>query len=427
MASDKRAIPPYWTQFGSFFLYPLRGKSLLVCIGCGLLAGLASLWFFLGLISVALAIFLLVVMLRYGYGVLERTARGHLGDDPVFLESSHGWTPYKQFVVIAVGGAASLFVGGIVSPHVAIVLLALFFMLLPANIMTLAMTESLVESISPSHLWGVAHGIGLPYLGLCACLHLLSISNVVLLGLLLPMVPMAFVMVVTGFVNAYFMIVMFRLMGYTLYQYHEALGFAIDAGHQGMAVSKEDSAKQATEHFAMLIKEGHFDEAITLTKEEIAHNPDDVGANQRLHRLLLALPDRQAAMLEHAIRWLPLLLHKKHNKEAAEVLETVWKYQPDLMPTVATHILPLAQAYFEMHHFKSATRLIKGFDRRFPGHQDIPAVYLLGARLMIEYKRDEAGARRVLSTVLARYPDSSSAPEAAKLLNLLDRLQESAK
>jgi len=426
MVGGRQAIPPYWTQFGSFFLYPLRGEALLVCAGFGLLSGLASPLFFIGLVGPLVELLVLVLILRYGYGVLERTARGYLNSNPVFLESDHNWTPYKQLAVIVAGVVSLIFMAGIAGFHVAMILLVLFLMLLPANIMILAVTNDIVESMSPPRLWDVAHGIGLPYLGLCACLLLLSGSGSALQGLLIPVIPMAFIMVMVGFVNAYFMIVMFRLMGYTLYQYHEILGFDADVAfdRQDPAVSGKNPAEQAAEHFAGLIKEGHFDEAIALTREEIARDPDDTGANQRLHRLLLAMPDRQEEMLKHAIRWLPVLLRKKQDRQAAEVLETVWKYQPDLMPTVANHILPLAQAYFEMRHFESAGRLINGFDRRFPGHRDIPAVYLIGARLLIDHMREEAQARRLLDMILTRFPDNPIAPEATRLIALLDRLKE---
>lgn len=422
--SPSRGIPPYWTRFGSFFIYPASMESLLACLGFGLLSGLASLIFMPA--NLILALVLLVGTLRYGYKVLERTARGYLDDRLVFVESAHGvkYLPYKQFVVIAIGLTLCGYAEYLGGHHLAMVLLVLFGMALPANTMLLAISNDLGESISPPRLWSVIYGIGVPYLGLCACLLLLSSSSGVLLSFLLPVVPRALVGVLAGFVSAWFTIVMFRLMGYALYQYHDALGIAVDVGFEGQATAgaAEDPAKQRARQTAKLLQEGHYDEAIALARAELTENPGDFAANQRLHRLLLAVPGQESAMQAHAGEWLNTLLHTSKFRQAVDVLEIVWQTQADYRPALPSLVLPLAEACFAARRYDSVARLIKGFDRRSPGHADTPAVYLLGARLLIEHHRDEAQARRVLAAVRQHYPETPAAAEAQRLGELLDRL-----
>lgn len=423
MTSPASTIPPYWTRFGSFFLYPLSMDPLLVCIAIGVLSGIASLFFLAA--NVLLELVMLVATLRYGYKVLERTARGNLDDGLANIHESNAgkYRPYKQFVVIAIGLTTVGYAASVGGGNLATVVLALFAMVLPANTMLLALTDDLGESISPSRLWALMHGIGVPYLGLCACLLLLSSSSGALLSLLMPIVPRALVSVVGGFVGVYFIIVMFRLMGYALYQYHEVLGFAVDVDFDRQAdVVRDDPVKRRASEAAALLKEGRYDEAIALARGDLADNPGDLGANLRLHRLLLAVPGQTAAMQAHAAEWLPTLLRTGKSRQAVEVLEAIWQQQPDYRPSLATYFLPLAEALFEARRYDGAARLIKGFDRSFPGHADIPAVYLLGARLLIDHKRDEAQARRVLSAVRQHYPESPAAAEALRLVELLDRL-----
>jgi len=417
------AIPPYWTRFGSFFLYPTRLDPLLACLAFGALSGLASLFFVPA--NVILDLILLVATLRYAYKVLERTAQGHLDEGlaDVHVSESGKYLPYKQFVVIAIGFTLAAYAASIGGPHLSMVLLVLFAMVLPANTMLLAVTDDLGESISPARLWGLMHGIGVPYLGLCACLLLLSSSSGALLGLLMPVVPEALVSVVGGFFVAYFVIVMFRLMGYTLYQYHDVLGLGVEVGFERQTVAvQDDPVKRRATETAVLLKEGRYAEAITLAREEIAANPADPAANLRLHRLLLAIPGQEAAMLAHATEWLPTLLRTGQQRQAVDVLEAIWRQQPDYRPALGTYYLPLGEALFEARRYDSAGKLIKGFDRRFAGHADTPAIYLLGARLLIEHQRDETQARRVLAAVRQHYPDSPAASEAVRLGELLDRL-----
>lgn len=417
-------IPPYWTRFGSFFIYPLSIESLLACLGFALLSGLASMLFFP--VNLLLALLLLVGTLRYGYKVLERTARGYIDDGLVFVESAHGgkYMPYKQFLVIAIGLTLCGYANYLGGRHLAMVLFVLFGMALPANTMLLAVSNDLGESISPPRLWSVMYGIGVPYLGLCACLLLLSSSSGALLGFLVPIVPRALVGLLAGFVGAWFTIVMFRLMGYALYQYHDVLGIAVDVGfeRQATAGGREDPAKLRALQTAALLKEGRYEEAIALARAELSESPGDFAANQRLHRLLKAVPGQESALQKHAGEWLHDLLYSGKFRQAVEVLEIVWQQQADYRPSLPSQVLPLAEACFETRHYDSAARLIKGFDRRCPGHADTAAIYLLGARLLIEHRRDEAQARRVLAAIRQYYPDTPEAAEAARLGELVDRL-----
>ena len=421
-------IQPYWRRFGSFFLYPLSFEPLLACLGFGVLAGLAGAVFFPA--NLLLQLVVLVATLRYGYKVLERTARGHLDDAQLLVHPGHGgkYLPYKQFVVIAIGLSLIAYAASIGGVHLAMVLLVFLGLLLPANTMLLAVTNDLGESIAPPRLWALIHGIGMPYLGLCACLLLLSSSSAALLGWLVPVVPPMLVGALGGFLGAYFMVAMFRLMGYALYQYHDVLGLAVDVGfeRQTASVARPDPATRRATETAALIREGRFAEAIDLARAELAENPGDQAANLRLHRLLCAVPGEERAMLAHAAEWLPALMRTGRERVAVDVVEAVWQHEPAYSLPLGAFILPLAQAFFDARRYAGAARLIKGFDRRFPGHADTPAVYLLGARLLIEHQRDEMQARRVLAAIREHYPDSPAATEALRLGELLDRLATAA-
>lgn len=408
MTAQTPAIPPYWTRLGGFLVYPLSLEPLIACCGFGLLAGLASMFFVPA--NFVLGVVLLVATLRYGYRVLERTARGHLDDARTLFDSAHGgqYLPYKQFVVVAVALTLGAYVARVAGSQTALVVLTLFALLLPANTMLLAVTNDLGESMSPPRLWGLMRGIGMPYLGLCGCLLLLSTGSGALLGLLQPQVPEALLGVTAGFVGGYFTVVMFRLMGYALYQYHAELGIVVDVGfeRQTTTVAPPDPARQRAARSAQLLKEGRYEEAIEQARCERAERPDDLSANLRLHRLLLAVPGQTEAMLTHARGWLPILVLGGSGQQAVEVLETIWAHHADYQPAHANLILPLANALLAARRYDSAARLIKGFDQRFPGHVDTPAIYVLGARLLIEHRRDEAQARRVLAAVREHYPQS---------------------
>lgn len=425
MSQAAQTFPPYWTRFGSFFAYPFSTGPLLVCLGSAVACAFIELvgWVFQAIFLVLLG----GAILRYAFGVLERTARGLIEDDLALYESEHGgkYLPYKQWVAILIAviiaGLTSAFAG----PHPGLIVLAGLGLLWPANTMVLALTNSLGDSLAFPKLWFVVRSIGLPYLGLCGCLLLLTFGSAEAMALLAPAVPRALLGAVAGLVFTYFTLVMFRLMGYVLYQYHEVLGFSVKVEKAQLAAGSgtHSPGSANAERTAALLREGRYDEAIQLARNEWAANPDDPGANQRLHRLLLAVPGQDEALLEHARNWLERLLAAGNVVRALEVLDGVWRRQPDFRPTAASALLPLAEAAYRNRRYDQASRLIQGFDRRFPKHPDTPAVYLLGARLLIEHHRDEAQAGQVLAFIRQRFPDSPAAQEAAQLEELLARLQ----
>jgi hypothetical protein len=418
-------IPAYWTRFPSFFLYPFTLEPLMACCGLALL-GAGAEWLFFPL-NLVCGFFFVVGTVRYGFLVLERTARGHIDDRLVMFDSSHGgkYLPYKQIVVLMLGFTLAGFVARAAGANAAMVVLTLLALFWPANTMLLALSNDLGESITPGRLWHVASRIGMPYLGLCGCLFLLTVCGPMLLRLLGPRLPAALLVLVSGFVTAYFAVAMYRMMGYVLYQYHRELGIdvRVDFEAQSDHVSGRVSEDLHAARIAESLREGRHEEALDLARDALRETPHDPGAQARLHRMLVALPGQARALTEHAQDWLPQLLRANRGAQAVEVLEAVQARQPDFMPRQADDVLPLARAAFAAHHFETAARLLRGFDQRYPGHPDTPEVYLLGARLLIEFRRDEAQAERVLAALQSRFPQHPAAAEAEKLRQLIVRLR----
>ncbi len=413
-------IAPYWTRFPSFFLYPLSGEPLLACVGIALIATAAQL-------LPPLQILVFAGTVRYGFLVLERTARGHIDDRMVLFNSHHGGKhlPWKQVAVVVIGAIVVGMTAGVAGRNAAMLVLVLLGLLWPANTMVLAVTNDMGESINPTRLWQVASRIGMPYLGLCGCLLLLFFGSGQLLSHLAPVVPHALFPTIAGFVAAAFTIAMYRMMGYVLYEYHEELDIDVHVGFERQAdhLPVPDAKAARAARIATLLREGRGDEALQEARAAVSNAPEDHDARLRLHKLLLALPNEEAALAAHARGWLPTLLRSGRAALATEVLEAVQKHDPAFAPADAGDILPLATAAFDARRFDTAARLLRGFDQRHPGHRDTASVYLLGARLLIEHRRDEAQAERVLTALRSRFPDHPASSEAEKLLGLIARLR----
>lgn len=410
-------ITPFWQRLPRFFRYPLHWEPLLYM---GLLAAATLLGFILPIptpfdhILVHLGVWL--AFIRYAYKTLDQTAQGLLTpeqhrthDDP---ERSN--LPYKQFAIFIVVG----FVLGLAEAGGGLLFgAALIFsvLALPASAMILAITRSFWAGLNPFAAIGMMRVIGLPYLGLCAFLFLLSASQQVLQMGLLPRLPGWLLLPALNFVAMYFTLIMFNMMGYVVYQYHHLLGVQVSTSAGG----KPEAA--GSDAIGRLVGEGRIDEALEIAYEAQRVASDDVAAHGRYHKLL-ALAGRDERLLSHGRRYLDLLLQKGQGDEALALYRLLQARDAAFAPEQPAQLLRLAEAARRQRDFPQALALVKGFDKRFPRHADIPSVYLFAARVLCENLRQDASARQLLTVLLARYPEHPTNVEARQLLAVLDKL-----
>ena len=96
-------------------------------------------------------------------------------------------------------------------------------------------------------------------------------------------------------------------------------------------------------------------------------------------------------------------------------------FQPE-----ADVLLGLAEGALQARDATRAAALVKGFDKRFPGHPDIPGVYFLGARIMSEHAHDQATAMKILQVLVQRFPEAAVVPQAKQYLEVLAKVAPAA-
>lgn len=412
-------IAPFWQRLPVFFRYPLHWEPLLYM---SLLALATLLGFILPVpqpfdhLLVHLGVWLAFV--RYAYKTLDQTAQGLLTPEAHRLldGEDRASLPYKQFAIFIVAGFV-LDLAGRVGSLLFGAMLIFSMLALPASTMILSITRSFRAGLNPLAAIDMMRSIGLPYLGLCAFLFLLSASQQALLAILLPRLPGWLLLPALNFVAMYFMLIMFNMMGYVVYQYHRSLGVPISAAAPAAARSAGDGAGD----IGQLIGAGRIDEALDIAYEAQRVAPDDLAAHERYHKLL-ALAGRDERLLAHGRRYLGLLLQKGLGDDALTLHGALLTRDPAFAPEQPAQLLRLAEAARRRRDFASALALVKGFDKRFPRHADIPAVYLFAARVLSENLRQEAGARQILGVLLARYPEHPASTEGRQLVAVLDRL-----
>ena len=416
-------VTPFWQRLPLFFRFPLHWEPLLYM---GLLSLVTLLGFVLPIPSpfdhvlVHLGVWLAFV--RYAYKTLDQTAQGRLTPDQhqTLSDTDRDSLPYKQFAIFMVMGLVLGFaeqMGGLVLGAATI----FSVLALPASVMNLSITRSFWAGLNPLAAISMMRIVGMPYLGLCAFLFLLSASQQMLMISMLPRLPGWMILPALNFVAMYFTLIMFNMMGYVVYQHHHLLGVSISANASTAGGRADGKGGEAADAIGRLVGAGQIDEALDIAYEAQRVAPDDVAANGRYHKLL-ALAGRDDRLLSHAKRYLGLLLNKGQGDEALVLYRAMQERHAAFEPEQPAQLLRLAEIARRRRDFPEALALIKGFDKRFPRHAEIPAVYLFAARVLCENLRQDANARRIIAVLLARYPGHPVSAEAQQLLTVLDKL-----
>jgi len=400
-------IQPFWQRIPKFFRYPANGQSLMFVVLIGLFLAFAP---FGGFLSIALMILFSLAFMRYAMLVLEFTADGR--DKPpdvtINVVTSGYLLPVKMLATYFVFGYAVLFLGDNVGAAAGIISGLFVLACLPASTMTIATTHSFMHAINPLMLIGIIRAIGKPYWILYLFLILLSACQAAVTSivgaadsfLLWPM---------QNAIGLYFTLIMFSMMGYVIFQYHEPLGYSVrlevdqDYGSGHSKAKKASSSSPAVQEAELLIKEGKIPEAIERLRAAITGPHVALDVHAYYHHLLLS-NNNVEPMAAHAREYLNMLLYEKKTSDAAKLINNCYQQKAVVRPNDPDNYYPLAYALKDMRAYKACMALLNNFHVQFPGHSDIPKLYLLGAHVLSEELHNDDMAKKILEFLKTKYP-----------------------
>ena len=418
---------PFWHRLNTFFTFPLQAKPLMYSVLLALSSMLFKVIFFLpdALAILVLEIGILLAASRYGFKVTALGSRGiyRAEDYPTELDPDWKNLPWKLFAILI---AQSIAVGWLhrLNPTLGTLAWLAMCFLLPATQIVLVQTCSFTETLNPANAWNAVRTIGWPYLLLCLFLFLLSQGTFIALGMLLPIFKGWILLPIVNWVLIYFSWVMASLLGYAMYQNHEAFGIDLLPGagtdEDGPVADRRSPAQIEQDaidaQVAQMVTAGDMAGALGLAYEEQRTRSDELPAQRRYHRVLALAEGKTATLLDHAQRYIPLLLRSGQGGEALKVFQTCRAKDAQFALQDAAPTLNLAKAAWNANNAKDALALLQGFDRRFKNHDTVPAAYELAARVLLQGLHRTDMALRVLATLESRYPDAEATRETRWLL-----------
>ena len=394
-----RSIPPFWSIPGRFAAYPFRGASLTMLIGLSL-AQVLTLTAFIGWI---IGLLLLGAAYKYAFTILRETAHGRLDPPGGALDAPDSLL--LQFVVVQLLGIAAVMLTAVlVSPAASLWVLLCFALIQPGITLSLAMDESLAAALNPITWLALLSRLGWPYLALAVLLFAFQFSAAWAAGALTGALPGLLAEVVSQAWFLWGLFATFHVMGYVLYQYHEALGFEPRA-HVFDAQRPKGRDQQLIVDAEQLIDAGDAQAALGLLREASRERALGFDVHD-LYRRLLREHGSADERLSHGRQLVKQMMIEGQIRPALGLLRECLDLDPAFAPMQPEHGTQLAEQASLMGQSALASDLLAALRAAYPKDPLRPHWALLEAQVLIERLGRDADARAVLNAALPLCEDA---------------------
>jgi tetratricopeptide (TPR) repeat protein len=306
-------IDPFWKRLVKFFIYPFYPRPLYLMLIFSFIILICT--EHPGILSITIVALLHCAILLYSFAALKHTAKGNLTPPPLNKStlSDDIALVFKQLGIYLLIGLAVFFTMGKIGVLPGIAILILSLLGLPAMVILLVTTGSLIQAVNPMMFVPLATRIGWGYLLMYLFLILLGGAPQALAGWLVPLLPPRSLPFIFSYAKFYYMLISYHLMGYVLMQYHMEIGYSIDqdAFRETDAVTvaePEDPDERTLHEVELLLRGGDVEAAIALIKD--GRNPEAMRSLELsvLYMKMLKLKKMATALNEHLFVHLRLLV-----------------------------------------------------------------------------------------------------------------------
>ncbi|WP_161963913.1 DUF4013 domain-containing protein [Xanthomonas arboricola] len=393
------APAPFWTRIPAIATYPLRGSALYALIALTLCSALLVLP---GILKLVVMGVLGMATYTYAFDILRHTADGQPDAPRLGYNSFDSAVLRLILLAFALGiviGVAAALAGkfGLTIAYLGTMLL------LPGMLISLAIDGSLRRALNPAVSIDMALRIGWPYLAAYGLLYVIQGSGTaavfVALKYLPPLVREATVMMT----SIWTLFASFHLLGYLVYQYHEALGYVPSgvAAHE-----RADPDQRLLDEAEQYVRDGHSDEAFQALRGAVRSRAVSLAVHE-LYQRLLRQHHRNDELREHTRQYINRLLQEKQERRALALQREALDSDPAFTPLLPEHATLLAERAKMAGQFQLATDGLLAAIAGWPRDPMLPS-WSLDAGLMLaeRFGRDEQ-ARVILQSALEHCDDAA--------------------
>lgn len=383
-------IEPFWRRLQAAFRYPLTQSTVALIIVISVVSALLSILPMIA--SVILYLVTTGVIMKYAFLALEQTATGKMTPPDITEAYQGGIGLLVQLVLMLVVLVGSVIgVGYLVSPQIAAFLAFFYLFGLPAMLISYGLNQNWLAAINPVSTFRLIAAIGLPY-GILIGLLMVMTGSVTVLHQLIGEDWLVVSYILQSMASNYYLIVIFHLMGYVIFQYQGKLGFTAreDDGNDDRRRTDEALAVSRIDVF---LKAGRYDKAYRQFEEAIHRFHGNKSFRPQYFECVYQLGD-VPQMAAIATPYLCYLLAQGQEARLMPVFNQVRSLVPDFVPDDARLRHTLARAANEQGNPRLAIQLINGMQRSHPNYEELPEAFRLMADLLARQPGREAQARQ---------------------------------
>ncbi|MHA7878635.1 MAG: hypothetical protein ACX931_02515 [Saccharospirillum sp.] len=403
-------VPPFWRRLQEGFRYPLTLQTLVLIASVSVITTLTSLAASAVIVAFIINLAATGIMLKYSFLCLQQTARGNL-TAPEVADAYQGGIAlvFRLLLMLVLMGGAVFATAVFVHPSLGALLGVYFVMAFPASLIQFAISEDLVAAFNPVNSFRLIWTIGLPY-GVLIALILVMIGSV---GVIQQLIGFNFTLIalsLQSMVSNYYLVVVFHLMGYMLFQYQARLGYSARADDEALGRSQE---AVALAHLDILLKEGRYEALIEGYRKALAQFPQSKTVHTRYFEFLTQARNPQW-MADFAETHLRFLHEQGHGEVMGQAYRTTRTVVPDFRPASPDLRLALARDGFRRDDVRGVVRLLNGLHRTDPDFPHLPAALALLAdalALMPETAGKADACRALAKRIQQRRETLAAAPE----------------
>ena len=417
-------IDPFWNRLPKFFLYPIHLQPLVLMIILSLI-GFGVVGF--PVIGQVVRLVLWGVLFKYSFSALKTTAQGDLVPPKISIQtiSADFHQVFKQLgIYIAIYFIFSR-VAVIFGYTPALLFLVLALLFVPAMIILLVTTDSLLQALNPMLFIRLAMRIGWGYLLMYFFLFLLALAPAVVGGYVFSTLPPSLSFFLLGIAKSYYTIISYHLMGYVILQYHEAIGYEVnyetfrDPELEKENLKKEGAGDPLLGQLNVLVTEGKLDEAIELIQQHTRDTGiEDLKLSQRYYNLL-KVTKRSRELMAHSAVHLDILTRCDAKAKACQLYARCISNKSDFKPTPAT-LLKIGGWLTEKGKDNAAMGAYNRLIKAYPDSELLPVAYFRSAQIFDGRLMKPDQARKILNHLVTKFPDHEIIPRAKSYLKKLE-------
>jgi tetratricopeptide (TPR) repeat protein len=393
-------IEPFWNVFHKFLAYPFKPAPLILTC----LLGAMGYIFTPSLMGIGIALFIIVVIARYFYAIIDNTSQGRttppgLG---ILLMRDPENLFIKQVVVFVVAGLAMGAAETSGSMLLSLLVFAFVTAALPASILVLAVEKKLVSAVNPLLLTELMMKMGSGYLVLYVFLQILGGGPYFVFAYFHDYIPQAIYLPASIAIMVYFTFACAHMMGYALLQYQKELGFRAELEEETNVVETDDRINvQSVNNINLLLIEGRYDEAYDLVKRSAKQYQSDLVLQQRYHRLMAERGLKDELRL-HSGGLIEQLVAANSVPNAATIFLNTLKALPEFKPESAFTLSKFAELFEKRNQHRNAVSMLLQIVKHYPDYKEMPQVYLKIAQLYASELQQPDKAKQAITHILAQ-------------------------